>query len=35
MYFRGREQVANYKTTLGAWLFLGIAAVLLHAEWGK
>lgn len=29
------RQVANYKTTLGAWLFLGIAAVLLHAEWGK
>lgn len=35
LYISGREQVANYKTTLGAWLFLGIAAVLLHAEWGK
>lgn len=34
-YISGREQVANYKTTLGAWLFQGIAAVLLHAEWGK
>lgn len=31
----GRVQAANYKTTLGAWLFIGIAAVLLHAEWGK
>lgn len=35
LYISGREQAANYKTTLGAWLFLGIAAVLLHAEWGK
>jgi len=35
LYISGREHAANYKTTLGAWLFLGIAAVLLHAEWGK
>lgn len=35
MYISDKEQVANYKTTLGAWLFLDIAAVLLHGEWGK
>lgn len=35
LYISGREQAANYKTTPGAWLFLGMAAMLLHAEWGK
>lgn len=35
LYISDTEQVANYKTTLGAWLVRDITAALLHAEWGK